>query len=183
LSLVISETLRGNKLNGILIALAPLITDLPIVIVSIFLLQSISNASILLGILSLSGGIFILYLSIANFRYKGKSASGSTDYSSSLKFGAITNFLSPHPYIFWITVGAPTFVRATKTNFTDGVVFILAFYLLLIGSKIVIAHVTEVFHGLLQGKTFILIMRIMGLALFAFACIMIYEGLLLLLTS
>jgi threonine/homoserine/homoserine lactone efflux protein len=176
LSLVISETLRGNRINGIFIALAPLITDLPIVILSILILSSVSNADIILGILSLAGGSFILYISFVNFKYKGGQSSGNIQYTSSLKYGVITNFLSPHPYIFWITVGAPTFVKATQTDFADGLVFILAFYLLLIGSKVIVAHITEAFSGFLQGKTYVLIMRMMGLALFIFACIMIVDG-------
>jgi len=176
LSLVISETLRGNRLNGILIALAPMMTDLPIVLVSIFLLKTVSGSDILLGIISIAGGIFLMYLGIKNLTFSNIESNSSGNYVTSIRYGIITNFLSPHPYIFWITVGAPTFIKASEIESLQGYVFITGFYLLLIGSKIVLAIVTGFFNHFLSGKTYSILMKLIGLIIIAYAFLMIYDG-------
>ncbi len=71
LTLVISETLQHDIKSGIRIAMAPLITDLPIILLSLFVLSKLSDFNHLLGIISLAGGCFILNMSFKNFRTRG----------------------------------------------------------------------------------------------------------------
>ncbi len=176
LSLVVSETLRGNRLNGILIALAPLLTDLPIVLISIFLLKALSGSDILLGLLNIFGSIFLFYIGIKNLRLRKTRDISVRDYSRSIKYGVIANLLSPHPYLFWITVGAPTFIKASEIERISGYFFIAGFYLLLIGSKVIIAFVTGFFNNFLKGKTYQNLMRLMGLIIIVFAIAMLFDG-------
>ena len=60
LALVITETLQHDIKSGLKVALAPMITDLPIIIVTLFFLSKLSNFHEILGIISLIGGCFIL---------------------------------------------------------------------------------------------------------------------------
>ena len=174
--MVISETLKGNKINGVLIAITPLITDLPIVLFSIYLLSSFSNIDLVLGILSIFGGVFLIYLAISNFKFKPKINSTGANYSSTIKYGVIANILSPHPYLFWITIGAPTFVKASKSGGIHSLVFILGFYVFLIGSKIAIAIISGEIKGLLNSDTYKNTMKFMGIILLLLGGIIIYEG-------
>lgn len=174
--MVISETLKGDRRNGILIALSPLITDLPIVLFSIFILKAFSNADLVVGILSVSGALFLLYLGVQNIRSKPSAVTIKSSYKASLKYGVITNLLSPHPYLFWITIGAPTFVKAGKTGAASSYVFILGFYLFLIGSKMVIALISAKVKGFVNSIIYYNVMRIIGLLLFIFSGIMMYNG-------
>lgn len=183
LSLVVSETLRGNKLNGIFIAIAPLLTDLPIVLISIYVLRSISHIDLALGLLSLAGGVFLAYLGVKNIRSLPSTTDNSNSYNVSLKYGVVTNFLSPHPYLFWIAVGAPTFVKASKSSLNEGIAFIFAFYLLLIGTKIIIAIISERFGKILDGSRYKMIMRSLGILLLFLAGVMLYDGIELILTA
>jgi threonine/homoserine/homoserine lactone efflux protein len=57
LTLVISETLRHDMKAGVKVALAPMITDLPIIILTLFIFSKLSNFHDILGIISLSGGV------------------------------------------------------------------------------------------------------------------------------
>jgi threonine/homoserine/homoserine lactone efflux protein len=176
LSLVVSETLRGNKLNGILIAMAPLITDLPIVLISIIVLKSLSQIDFLLGFLSLIGGGFLIYVGSKNFKIHPSDISRKNKYRTSIKYGVVTNFLSPHPYLFWITVGAPTYIKASNSSLSEGYSFIIAFYILLIGSKMIIAWVTGFFTNFLQGNNYSIVMKALGIILYLLAGVMIYDG-------
>jgi threonine/homoserine/homoserine lactone efflux protein len=51
----------------------------------------------------------------------------------------VVNALNPHPYLFWATVGGPALVSGWRVSPWHALAFLLPFYSLLIGSKIVIA--------------------------------------------
>ena len=61
LTLVISETLQHDIKSGVKVALAPIITDLPIIIFTLLILAKLTNFHNILGIISLIGG-FLFYL-------------------------------------------------------------------------------------------------------------------------
>lgn len=175
LTMVISETIKGNKFNGIAIALAPLITDIPIVFFSILILNSIADTDIIIGVLSILGGLFLVYLGIQNFRFDATPTSEKLSTRLSLKYGIVANVLSPHPYVFWITIGAPTFLKASTNGSLASFSFIVGFYMLLIGSKVIIAIISGKIKGLLQSNAYKYIMHFMGLVLFFLAALMIYN--------
>lgn len=176
LVLVVSETLKGNRVNGILIALSPLITDLPIILVSVYLLSLFSNTNLILGILSVFGGIFLLYLGIQNFRVHDKERPPEVNYRNTIKSGVITNLLSPHPYIFWLTVGAPTVFKSVKVDSASPFFFITGFYIFLIGSKVAVALISDKAKGFMRSSAYKSTIKIMGLMLLVFAVLMIYSG-------
>ena len=59
LTLVISETLKHGIKEGVKIAIAPLLSDLPIVLVTITLLSYLSDIRPVIGVISLMGGAFL----------------------------------------------------------------------------------------------------------------------------
>ena len=62
LTLVIAQTLRHSAREGTRIALAPLITDPPIVAVSVFVLSELSGFEKIIGAASLAGVVYVFYL-------------------------------------------------------------------------------------------------------------------------
>jgi len=177
LTLVISETLRHNKTEGVKIAVAPLITDIPIVLLTIFILSKMASSDIVLGIISILGGIFIAYLGYDSIKSRGIEIEIQNLKPKSIRKGIIVNILSPHPYIFWLMVGAPITVKAYQANPFAAFAFIIAFYVLLVGSKISIALVVDRSRAFLKNKIFIWTLRILGLVLMILAILLIKEGL------
>ncbi len=49
LTLVISETLQSEIRSGVKVALAPIITDVPIIVLTLFILSKLSNFHNILG--------------------------------------------------------------------------------------------------------------------------------------
>jgi len=176
LTLVISETLRHNKTEGVKIAVAPLITDIPIVLLTIFILSKMASSDIVLGLISILGGIFIAYLGYDSIRSKGIEIDVQNLKPKSIRRGIIVNILSPHPYIFWLMVGAPITVKAYQASPVAAFAFIIAFYVMLIGSKISIALIVDKSRAILKNKVFIWTLRILGLVLMIFAILLIKEG-------
>ena len=99
LTLVISETLQHDIKSGVKVALAPIITDLPIIILTLFILAKLSNFHNILGIISLTGGFVILFMGYESIRTKGVELNLQETKSRSLMKGILVNALSPHPYI------------------------------------------------------------------------------------
>lgn len=177
LTLVISETLKHNIRSGIKVALAPIITDLPIVMISLFILAKLSNFNVALGIVSLGGGLFLLLLGYQSLKVQGIDLSPQLTNPKSLSKGILTNFLSPHPYLFWLSVGAPTMTNAMNKHPLAGVAFISGFYFCLVGAKITAAILTEKSKSFLTGSSYRIMIRCLGLLLFILAGKLFYDAL------
>jgi threonine/homoserine/homoserine lactone efflux protein len=176
LALVISETLQHDTRAGVKVALAPILTDLPIIIITLFILSRISHFHSVLGVISFIGGFFILYLGIENIRTKGIQVEIKRDTPRSLQKGILVNALSPHPYLFWFSVGGPTTIKAMGLGPTPAVSFILSFYILLVGSKILLAMLVGKSRSFLQGRKYIYTMRLLGLILIILAGFLFRDG-------
>jgi threonine/homoserine/homoserine lactone efflux protein len=177
LALVITETLKHNRKEGIRIALSPLITDLPIILITYFIFSKLSHSDIMLSVISLSGGIFFIYLGYETIKTKVPGLTETGKHPESLKRGITANMLNPHPYLFWLTVGIPTAFKACETSLVTVILYLLLFYTMLVGSKIGIAFLAERSKSFLRNKSYKITMRILAVALFVFAAIFLYNGL------
>ena len=177
LALVISETLQHDVKAGVKVALAPILTDLPIIIITLFILAKIARFHHILGVISIIGACFIIYLGIENLRTKGIQVAISTDAPRSLQKGILVNFLSPHPYLFWFSVGGPTTIKAMGLGLAPAAMFIISFYFLLVGAKIFLAVLVGKSRALLLGKKYIYTMRFLGLMLIILAGFLFRDGL------
>jgi threonine/homoserine/homoserine lactone efflux protein len=177
LALVISETMEHGVRAGIKVALAPILTDLPIIIVTVFILAKLSDFQSVLGIISIIGALFILYLGINNLRTKGIELDLDKSAPRSFQKGIIVNALSPHPYLFWFSVGGPITIKAMDQNLLAAISFIGSFYVLLLGTKIVLAILVGKSRTFLMGNRYIFTMRLLGFILILLAGILFRDGL------
>ncbi|MFZ5569630.1 MAG: LysE family translocator [Thermodesulfobacteriota bacterium] len=178
LTLVISETLRHDIASGIRVAVAPLVTDLPIILLTLFISAQLVNFHAILGFISLAGGFFVLRLGVAGIRSKGTELQIVQEKKpASLTKGIVANALSPHPYLFWLSVGAPTMASAMKVDGMAPLAFIGGFYVFLVGSKMVLAILVGKSKMFLSGKVYRYTLRFLGLLLCGFAVVLLHEGL------
>ncbi len=177
LTLVISETLRHGKKEGIMVACVPVITDAPIILVSVCILAKLSGSDLILGIISMLGALFVCYLAYESISVKGIEVDSSPVEARSLRKGIITNFLNPHPYVFWMTIGAPLILKAYKASPSVAVLYLAGFYVFLVGSKVVVALLVDGSKKALQGRSYIYLIRALGLALLVFSVMFFRDGL------
>ena len=180
LALIISETLEHGIKEGIKVAMAPIITDAPIVLLALFMVSEIANFDQVLGFISICGGIYISYLGYKSLLSVGMQLKLNANKPQSLKKGIIANFLSPNPYLFWFTVGAPIVVRAAEQSIQFSLIFLASFYLLLIGIKVILAIMVGKSRNFLSGPVYINTMRCLGGLLVLFAVILFRDGIMLL---
>ena len=158
-------------------SIAPLLTDLPIVLVTILILSRFSEILPVLGVISMLGGAFLVYLGYESISFKGAEFDTDNIKPQSIKKGIITNFLNPSPYMFWFSIGAPTVVKAMEINIISGSLFILCFYIFLVGSKVTVAVVTGRSRHFLKSNNYIYTIRVLGVILLIFAALFIRNGL------
>jgi len=183
LILVISQSLKHGYKEGVKVAFAPLLTDLPIILISVLFLSYISGYSSVLGIISIIGAIYLGYLAYESFKITGlEEGEFDTREPKSLLKGVTVNFLNPNPYLFWITVGGPIIITAYMKNVYSPWWFIVGFYVFLVGSKIVLAVVSGKSRKFLTGRPYIYIMRVLGIMLVIFALYFAYQGIQLLIS-
>ena len=177
LTLVISETLKHTRKEGFKIAVSPLITDLPIILITYFIFEGMSEYDISLAVISFLGGIYLAYLGLETILMRQPATDFSQKEANSLRKGIIANFLNPNPYIFWFTAGIPTAFKALRISLVTAVLFFLSFYVFLVGSKILTAILVERSRNFLRTGFYRILMIILGAVLLLFALIFIRDGL------
>ena len=100
----------------------------------------------------------------------------SAEGPRSLRTGLIANVLNPNPYLFWSVVGAPTLYRAVEYSTLAAALFLGGLYLSLVGGKVLIAALAARGRGHLDGATYRLILRALGVALGVFALVFLWNG-------
>lgn len=134
--LVVQAAVRSGAVAGALVAIAPLVTDAPIVALSILVASSVPES--VLASMTIAGGLYLIWLGVLEWRSSDEVVSDSTP-GSHLQRGVIANLLSPHPWLFWLAVGGPTTVQAWERTPTAAVGFVAGFFVVLVGVKIAIA--------------------------------------------
>jgi len=177
LALVVTQTLKHDAKEGMKVAAAPLLTDLPIILVSVFILTRFLNYRSILGGISLVGGLYVLYLAYESLNTRFLSVGFSETEPRSFRKGWWVNTLSPHPYLFWITVGTPFILKSGAQGPLPPVLFVLFFYVSLVGSKMLLALLIGRSRSFLTKSTYLWIMRSLGFMLALFAIFLLRDGL------
>ncbi|MEW6426819.1 MAG: LysE family transporter [Thermodesulfobacteriota bacterium] len=177
LALVLSETLRRGVPAGVRVAFAPLVTDLPVVLLTLLVLSRLSGFHQVLGMISLAGGCFLIFNGCQIIAGAGAVTPSPDHGPHPLLKGILANVLSPHPFLFWLSVGAPTVVRAMGEGLVAPCAFVLSFYFFLVGSKVTLAMAAGKSRRFLQGRAYLYSLRIIGGLLLVLAGLLIFDGL------
>lgn len=178
LALVLAQSIRFGTREGLKVAAAPLLTDLPIVVLATALVAvAAGTAGWILGAISLAGAVFVAYLGIESIRTTGVQAGRPDEAPRSWARGALVNALSPHPYLFWVAVGAPTLILAWEEGPLAAAAFLAGFYACLVGSKMLLAVIAGRSGGRLRGGAYRAVMVVLGVLLLLFAVRLAVEGL------
>ncbi len=176
LALVVQRTLRYGVPSGLRIAFVPLLTDLPIIGLALWLVGTLPELYFH-GLMAL-GGMFVLWLAweawqetLADLDAHVVAPSAQED----ILRGMLVNFLNPHPYLFWATVGAPILIQAWEQAPWQAVAFLVVFYLMLVGSKVFLALGLGQFRQRLAGK-YHRAMQVSALLLLAVGLWMLYSA-------
>ncbi|MCC3767327.1 LysE family transporter, partial [Streptomyces sp. UNOC14_S4] len=89
--------------------------------------------------------------------------------------GALVNLLSPHPWMFWLTTGAPLLVAAWRSSPPGAGGFLLGFYALLVGSKAALAVIVSRARHRIGTRGYRLLLGGSGVLLLAASALLLVE--------
>lgn len=176
-ALYLSQTMRVGWKRTLPSALAPLLSDGPIILLVLFVLTR--TPDYLLRGIRFAGGLFILYLAYRAFlQFRAQAVDQPTPNDTSHKgllTAAITNLLNPNPYIFWGVVAGPLLIEAWRESSLYGISFMVGFYGTMISGLVGLimlfaaaGHLTERMVRLMSGLS--------ALALFGFGLYQLWTG-------
>jgi threonine/homoserine/homoserine lactone efflux protein len=168
LAVTISETLQHGKWEGVKVAVSPLITDLPIILSVLFVLSHLTNYNSIIGIIAFFGAVYLIYSGIESLKIKTASVELNVEKKDALKKGIIVNFGNPHPYVFWFSIGGPIIFKSLSTHVSATILFILGFYIFLVGSKVIVALIVEKSKSFINSKYYFSIIKVLGIAQIVF---------------
>ncbi len=180
LALTISETYRYGFRNGALVAVAPILTDVPIVVVSLWFVVFLQSGLEALLWIQIGGAIYLVWLGYECWQSRPEQALSmpSGTLAPSLGRGLLTNFLSPHPYLFWLSIGAPQLRQAAQSGVVAPGLFLLGFYATLVGGKVAIALAASRSRRFIGGRGYLFVLRFLAFLLWMFALALLYQGIL-----
>ncbi len=126
---------RGWK-RALPAALAPLVSDGPIIFICLLALSQMPAWTE--RFLYIVGGLFVLYLAWGTFKswinFEMQAASIESTGGQNIFKAALTNILNPNPYIFWTLVTGPVLIKGWRETPVNGIGFLAGFYLTFISS-------------------------------------------------
>ncbi len=132
---IIHQSLNRGGKRAAPLALAPLLSDGPIITLVLLLLMRLPLT--FLRLISLTGGVYVLYLAWGlwrQWRESDPSLQAHASRGGGLWHGVLINALSPGPYTFWTLVNGPLLLTALRYSWLHGGMFLLGFYLAMITS-------------------------------------------------
>ena len=177
LTLVITETLQHGVESGVKVAIAPILTDAPIIVLTLLLLAKLSRFGSIMGGISIAGGLFLLFMAYESLRVKKIDPVEGPGQPKSLVKGILANLLNPNPYLFWVSVGGPIMAKSMSGGVIGPLLFIGGFYLCLVGSKVLLAVLVGRSRAVLEGKAYEYAIRFLGLVLMGLALAFFWDGL------
>jgi len=172
---IINCTLMLGWRKSLKIAFAPVIADIPIIIICAFLLRQIPPEAV--RILQIVGGLYsmlIAYSAYRDLRAGTRIAANTSEavQERSLRQALLMIWLGPNPWLFWSTMLGPLLVQGMRDSPFTAIAFLLSFYGLFIGFVLL---TIAIFNRMRQLDprltTGILLLTIVVLALFSVSLI------------
>ena len=131
---LISQTLIKGWKRTLPAAFAPLLSDGPIIALSLLILSQLPPW--FQRFLYIAGGLFVLYLSYGAYKawknFDPILPHIEIETPQNILKAALINSLNPNPYIFWSLVTGPILVNGWREAPVNGLGFITGFYVTMI---------------------------------------------------
>ncbi len=173
---LISQSLMRGWQRTLPSALAPLVSDGPIILLCVLVLSQVPDW--LQRVLYIAGGLFILYLAYGAFRsWRDFDVNAAQPESTvdGLPKAVLMSILSPSPYLFWTLVTGPILVAGWREMPMNGVGFLAGFYIAMLST---LAAIILIFStaARLGPKVNRALLGISSIALFFFGLYQLWKG-------
>jgi threonine/homoserine/homoserine lactone efflux protein len=170
---LISQSVTRGWKRTLPAALAPLLSDGPIIALCLLVLSQVPPW--LDRFLYIAGGLFVLYLAYGTFKswrnFDLQASEPDSTGGQSIFKAALTIALSPGPYIYWTLVTGPILIKGWRETPANGIGFLSGFYLTMISclAGIIIIFGLASRFGSKVNRT------LLGISAFALLCFGLYQ--------
>ncbi|MDR6226724.1 LysE family translocator [Desmospora profundinema] len=180
MALILTESLSGGWRRGVLASMAPLITDGAMILLSLWMLSAFSPP--MFAVMEGVGGLVMFYFGYSTWkirearpeREEAVAYEGASGLAP-LWRGIAVNALNPTAWLFWFTAGGTFLQRAYSAGTIPVLLFLLVFFTLLIGSKVLVAVVTG--QRWIGGRLHRTLLMSSGAALWGLGVYALFNGL------
>ena len=170
LTMVIRETLSGGLRAGLWTAAAPIFTDGPLVIFSLFAAAWIATNPSALLVITLAGAIFLAQMGYECFGLEPPNMNeDAPPPTGSFLRGVITNLLNPNVYIFWFLIGGPLMASAADEEILAPIAYAITFLVTIMLTKAAIAYAIHRASGNISATVYRRLLSICGLVMMGFS--------------
>jgi threonine/homoserine/homoserine lactone efflux protein len=174
---LISQTLTRGWRRTLPAALAPLVSDGPIIAICLLVLSQVPRW--MERALYIAGGLFILYLAYGAYRswrgFDGSAAQAESTGQQSVLKAALMNALSPGPYVYWTLVTGPLLLKGWREAPVNGIGFLAGFYVTIVLSLVAVILVFGM-ASKLGPKVNRIMIGLSAIALFIFGLFQLWKG-------
>lgn len=134
----LSYAIKGGWKKALPAAFAPLVTDVPVILLVFLILNNLPG--LFLRLLQIGGALFLLYLawdswqSFRNFQVVEEAQ--DTNSMGTLLNAAAMNILGPGPWLFWSLINGPNLIQVWNIDPAWGIAYLFCFYGVFILSNI-----------------------------------------------
>jgi threonine/homoserine/homoserine lactone efflux protein len=124
-----SQSVTNGWRKTIPLVFAPLMSDLPIIILVLLVLSKVPHEVLL--ILQWFGGVFLLYLAFNAYKtWRNFNQNVNQDISPQQNIfkAVMINLLNPNPYLTWSLVMGPLLIKSWSENPVYGIILVIGFY-------------------------------------------------------
>lgn len=162
LALMVSETLKYGKKEGFAVTLSPLITDIPIFLISYLLLyRGIFYIDNIPKFFYVVGGVLLIYIGYKNVRYRYRTMEYSNTkrgFFYSFFKGLTVNLFNPYTYGFWFFIAINFF----SEEFFKTLLFFLSFFVAFLITQLYIIILISKTRKFLKEKLYTTIIKLVG---------------------
>ncbi len=181
LTMVIRETLSGGLRAGIWTAAAPIFTDGPLVIFSLFAAAWIATNPSILLLITIAGAIFLAQMGYECFGLEPPDLDADNDLPTTSFFrGIITNLLNPNVYVFWFLIGGPLMASAADKEILAPIAYAVTFLVTITLTKATIAYAIHRASGQFSSIVYRRLLAICGVVMIGFSLYYVSEAYILL---
>lgn len=127
---LLAQTSRQGWRRTLPAAFAPLLSDGPIVVLVLLVLNRVPSG--LISVLQAAGGAFLIFLAVGAWNTwrnpAAVQAAPGPDRQQTLLKAALVNLLNPNPYLGWSLVMGPLLLKGWRETPGHGIALLVGFY-------------------------------------------------------